>query len=601
MPDQHQQIRARHLGIAGVLCLISLLVFKPLFQAGFINFDDPLFILENPRIAEGLTWSSFAWAFQANFFHYTPTAEFWEPLVLITRLMDVSLFGMKAGGHHFTSVLLHVINVLLLYWALFLLTGRQWSSAVVAGLFAVHPLNVEPVAWLSARKDIVCGTFSLLTFVAYAIYACRKNAATYCVLAAACALAAMTKSMTASIPLLLLLLDYWPLHRTGDWRKLVLEKIPLFAISFLVCVLAWDIQRHWGAMHPAELAPLGHRLMNVVINYGLYLSKMFWPVNLSIVYQLQPAIDLREFFASALVVAILTAVAILARKRLPWLFVGWFWFVIAMLPVIGFVPFGSSRISDRYMYVPMIGLLVAAVWSIAEAKWTQRARVPVVALLVLALGLKSHTYSGLWKNSTTIFAHAHELYPGSIIIELQLALGLQEQGNYREAIDAFHRIVESNASDAKSWFGIGKCLDQLHQPRAAVPYLERAVKTDPAFTMAFVELGTAQAESGKPEEALKSFDRAIRLYPLMPDPYYRKVILCARMRRWPEAIESVGQLLRLQPENPTWLLLAAHTYHASGDDAGAMAILRDHRAALSSPQVSDGAKGLEEELSRSVK
>lgn len=594
--------RAKHSGIAGVLCAFTLVALWPLLHAGFINFDDPLFISENPRIAAGLGWKSLAWAFSANFFHYTPTAEYWEPLVLITRLTDTSLHGMNPAGHHLTSLLLHMVNAVLLYAAIFLLTGQRWPAFAVAALFAVHPLNVEPVAWLAARKDLVCGTFVLLTLIAYAVYVKRQSRGSYQLLIATYGLAAMTKPMAVSVPLLLLLLDDYPLERAESWRKRILEKAPLFAISIPVVLLALHSQKSWGAIQPVELAPPFQRLMNAVINYALYLRQMTWPARLSIVYPADKTADPMEFLGSAAVLAIVSICAIKMRKRRPCLLAGWMWFLVSLAPVAGFVPIGGSRISDRYMYLPMIGILFAVVWLLKAAKRNARILTALAAAVLAVLVCLSRAQSRVWENSAAVFTHAQRFYPDSLMINLQLALGLEDQQRYQEAIETYGRVLRIDGTDARAWFGIGRCLHRLGRPGEAIRCTRKATALDPKLTLAFVELGTAQAETGNLDGALQSFDHAIQLYPLLPETYFRKTILCARMRRWPEAVASSVELMKLQPANAGWVLLAARTLHAAGDDAAARSVLKTHAGVLAGdPKIAPQAEQLEQELSAAVK
>src|SRR5438093_6101777 len=349
----------RNLAIAGLVVLGTLAVFAPALRHGFVNYDDPEYVTENPRVRAGLSWAGLGWAFAA------PHAANWHPLTWLSHMLDAQLFGLAPAGHHASSVLLHAASAALLFGVLEGTTGAPWPSAFVAATFALHPLRVESVAWVSERKDVLAGLCWMLALAAYRRYVRRRGAAAYLLVVAAFVLGLLAKPMVVTLPFVLLLLDVWPLRRPWNVR-LLWEKVPLFLLSAAVSALTVVAQRGAGAMASLESLPLGTRIAEAVVAYGAYLEKAFWPTRLAVFYPHRPLL-VAEVATSALVLVVISALALRERRRRPYLLVGWLWYLVVLLPVIGLVKVGEQAMADRFSYLPQIGVLIMVAWAAADA------------------------------------------------------------------------------------------------------------------------------------------------------------------------------------------------------------------------------------------
>ncbi|HXJ90654.1 MAG TPA: tetratricopeptide repeat protein [Candidatus Binatia bacterium] len=394
--------------LSGFLVVVSLLLYLPVLHHDFLKlWDDDAYITDNPHVRTGLTLSNVRWAFtsfeQSN----------WHPATWLSHQLDCQLFGLNAGAQHGVNVLLHAANALLLFWILQRATGRVWPSFWVALVFAVHPLNVETVAWIAQRKSLLSAFFSLLAVAAYGWYVHSGGRKKYVLLMLTFALALMAKPMAVSLPLLLLLFDYWPLRRFDTpgtaHRWLVLEKVPLLAMSAASSVITEMAQGAGGSVMSLSLLPLPMRIENAAISYVAYIGKILWPARLATYYPLQLSPAAGDAIASAAILIAISALALYLRQ-FPYVGVGWLFFVISMIPVIGIVQVGFQGMADRYTYVPAIGLMIAVVWASADAVQSMpAARAPVsvgAVCLVIALSLTTTRYLRDWRDSVTLFAHA---------------------------------------------------------------------------------------------------------------------------------------------------------------------------------------------------
>ena len=394
-----------------LLVLAPLLVYVPVLHHDFLRlWDDDAYVTDNPHVRTGLTLSNVRWAFtsfeQSN----------WHPMAWLSHMLDCQLFGLNAGAQHLENLLLHIANGLLLFWLLWKATGRAWRSFFVALFFAVHPLNVETVAWIAQRKSLLSAFFSLLAVGAYGWYAVRGGWKRYLLVVFLFALALMAKPMAVSLPLLLLLFDHWPLHRfpylrgSRRWTKLVMEKLPLLAMGAVSSVMTEMAQRTGGSVMGLSLLPLSARIANAAISYVAYIGEILFPARLAAYYPLQLSPPMGDAIASAVILIAVSALALYLR-RFPYIAVGWFFFLIALIPVIGIVQVGFQGRADRYTYVPAIGLMIALVWSTADAVErsmpTLRVAVTVGAIGVgIAFCITTVQYVREWQNSVTLFAHA---------------------------------------------------------------------------------------------------------------------------------------------------------------------------------------------------
>ncbi len=438
--------------VAAGLALLTLFVFLPAAGNGFVHYDDPLYVTGNDQVRRGLTGEGFLWAWRAA------VAGNWHPLTMLSHMADAEIWGLDAGGHHLTSLLLHAANVVFVFLVLRRMTGAPWRSAAVAALFAVHPLRVESVAWVAERKDVLSGFFFLLALAAWVAYTRRPAAGRYLLALLAFAAGLLAKPMLVTLPFVLVLLDVWPLGRLplaappgGERRRVVrrllAEKAPFFVLALAASAVTLFTQQ--VAMAPLATVPLGRRVGNALVSYAAYLRKTFWPMDLAVIYPLPAAVPLVKAALAAALLALVTGLVLVRLRRSPWLAVGWLWFVGMLVPVIGLVQVGRQALADRYTYLPSIGLAVALVWGGAEVA---RALLPAgrarrvllagaLALAVAVLSLAARRQVAVWKDTSTLFAHAMAVTPGNYYAAYKVGVELSRRGDragaerhYREAL-----------------------------------------------------------------------------------------------------------------------------------------------------------------------
>src|SRR5438093_6782835 len=439
------------IAIATALAIVTLAIYAQVVGHHFITLDDPTYIQENPMVNRGITGAGLAWAFTT--FHATN----WHPLTWISHMIDCQLFGMNAGRHLLVNALIHATNTLLVFWFLLRTTHARWPSALVAALFALHPLHVESVAWVSERKDTLSTFFGLLSVIAYVGYAKAPSISRYAWVAITLALGLLAKPMLVTWPFVMLLLDYWPLgrlagpiakeHRRGASHgeaapgiaSLVWEKLPLFALVAASAIITFVAQSHGGAVRTFTDPPVGLRLSNALVPYANYLMLTFWPNDLAVYYPFPgTAIPAWQVIGAALLLIGITAFCFFqSRKHSGYLIVGWLWFLGTLVPVIGLVQFGGQTMADRYFYIPSIGLLIAIVFGLADiaerrrvAPWLSAA---IAGVVLLVLATLTNAQIHCWRNNFTLFEHALAVAPSTPAVEDSLGYALQRSGRLDEA------------------------------------------------------------------------------------------------------------------------------------------------------------------------
>jgi tetratricopeptide (TPR) repeat protein len=492
--------RARRWSVAVALALATFALYAPVATHGFLHYDDDLYVTDNPVVRRGLSWDGVAWAFTSL------EVSSWQPLTWLSHMLAVQLFGLDAGAHLLVNAGLHAANAALLFLALARLTAAPARSAVVAALFAVHPLHVESVAWLSERKDVLGTLFGFLTLGAYAGYVERPRWSRRAAVAALLALSLMAKPMWVTAPLLLLLLDAWPLRRfqaEPRWRLLA-EKAPLLALSAASAAVAVVAQHRSGAVVGLEYGP-GARLANAAVSYARYLGKTFRPAGLAAFYPYPAGGHAAGAVAgSAVLLAAITAVALLRRRAWPWLGVGWGWFLLTLVPVIGIVQTGMQAMADRYTYLPLVGVFIAVVWTAAEAARGAAARrglAAAAALVVVALGATTHRQIGVWADQVTLFRHAIAVTGENARAELFLAQGLSAAGEREEAVVHAREAARLEPWNARAQKNLGYMLYRVGRLDDAILALERAVALDPGYAEAHGNLAVAYRLKGWSERA----------------------------------------------------------------------------------------------------
>ena len=544
------------------LAVMTFAIYAQVIGHQFITLDDDAYIRENAMVNRGVTLAGVAWAFttfdQGN----------WHPLTWIAHMIDSQLFGMNAGGHLVVNALINVANTLLVFWFLFRTTHARWPSALVAALFALHPLHVESVAWAAERKDTLSTFFGLLSLIAYARYAEARSNSRYAWTAITLALGLLAKPMLVTWPFVMLLLDYWPLRRfdltsrkdvaTKLW-PLLREKLPLFAIVAASAVITTLAQSHGGAMRTFQEFPIALRVVNAVVSYAKYLLLTFWPNDLAVYYPYTTAgTPAWQIICAAFLLIGITALCFFQRKSRPYLVVGWLWFLGTLVPVIGIVQVGGQTMADRYFYIPSIGLFIVIAFGLADfaRSWrvapSVRTGIAVAVLLILATLTNAQIHR--WTDSFTLFKHTLAVTPPNLIIENNLGSALSRSGLHDEAAAHFEKALQIMPAhyepllyDALLNMGISR----FYQNRLpeAIEYCQSALRLRPDAPKAHDLLGMALAMQGHGEAALDEIRHAAELAPNDADIQKDLGVTLARLGRIPESIDHFHEALRLNPYN----------------------------------------------------
>ena len=524
--------------IYGGLALVTLVVYLPALGHGFVEYDDQQYVTDNPRVQAGLTWTGLVWAFG---FH----AGNWHPLAWLSHMVDCQLYGARAGGHHLTSVLLHVASALLLFSVLNRMTAARWRSAAVAALFAWHPLHVESVAWVAERKDVLCAFFWMLTLLLYVRHAAQPSIARYLFTLGSFVLCLMAKPMGVTLPFVLLLLDYWPLNRISEfasrqpektplrfaqksWRQLAWEKVPFLALSAIAGVLTLCAQE-LAIVSTAGL-PVSQRIAHGLAAYNHYLVAMFVPRNLAVYYPYQIHLPTLTSTGAVIVMGLITVLAIKNIRQRPYILMGWLWYLGTLVPVIGLVQVGDQAWADRYTYLPLIGLFVPIVWFACEII---KSRVVLQsASVIVAVGLLAATSAQLsyWKDTRTLFEHTDKVTPQNYMAVTIL----------------------------------GSLLAKEHKLDEAMAYYQTALRYQPAFPEAHFFMGDALDEQGKLDEAIAEYQKALWFRPTQEQTHIFMGIALAKQKKYDEAMAHYNAALKLNPDSAVAQNNLARILHTQG-------------------------------------
>ncbi|PYV52431.1 MAG: hypothetical protein DMG96_00490 [Acidobacteria bacterium] len=559
--------------LSRVLCLLliaaTLVVFNRVNQNSFVNFDDDRYITENLHVRAGLSWETVRWAFssleQAN----------WHPLTWLSHALDCQLFRLSRAGHHYVNLLLHAVNAMLLFMILQRATGFTWRSFAVAAFFALHPINVESVAWASERKNVLSMLFFLLALGAYDWYVRKPELRRYLVVAALFALGLMAKPQVITFPFVLLLWDYWPLRRVGSPHELsnkvalrrvsslIIEKLPLFALSAASAIITMKAQSAGGAVRSDLEYPFSVRLGNALLAYARYLGRAVWPSDLAAMYP-HPGESLQAWqpVAAALLLGLISAGMWAARQR-RYLLVGWLWFLGTLVPMIGLVQVGGQAMADRYAYLPFIGLFVMVCWGAAD--WAQHTHLPayrpaaVVIFVLAAFSLLTYLQIGYWRDSVTLWSHALQVTSRNFVAEDSLGEALVNEGRYDEAIPHFRSAVEINSRDPLGHLNICAYEQQHENFSRAIEHCRMVLRFTPDTGLqanAYTNLGGAYRKVGDTSHAKASYEAALRLTPQNPTALMGMGLLAQGDGDFPEAIREYSQTVAMQPTDVAYLLLA---------------------------------------------
>jgi Flp pilus assembly protein TadD len=521
-----------------LLAVLTIGTYAQVFTHDFVIDDDPDYITENSHVQAGLTWEGAEWAFTSGY------AANWHPLTWLSHMLDWQLFGARAGWHHMMSVLIHAISVLLLFRVLRRMTGAVYRSAFVALAFALHPLHVESIAWAAERKDVLSGLFFFLTLWAYLNYIQRPAIWRYVLVTVAFACGLMAKPMLVTLPLVLVLLDIWPLKRFG--RSAIFEKLPLLLLALASAVITFLVQQRSGAVAALGETPIGLRIENALVSYVVYLEKFIWPSNLAVFYP-YPQLDwLKAALAGVAILGITLGVAVAFRKR-PYLAVGWLWYVVTLIPVIGLVQVGLQARADRYTYIPAIGLAIVVAWSAAEFLPPRLAAIGGSAV-VAAWTIVSWNQIGIWQDSATLFQHANEVTSGNYVADYGLATVLGNEGRPKDAEAEYRAALKLRPDSAKARVGLGVALMAQGRAEEALPQLLEATRLSPNDADAHYNLGSAYGALDRSEEAVAQFSDAVRLKPSDPSAHYNLGTALVSAGRMPDAVSEFAAAVRLKPD-----------------------------------------------------
>lgn len=550
----------RDILIVVALAVVTLAVYGQVINHQFISLDDDQYITNNPMVSNGLTVEGVKWAFTTFY------AANWHPLTWLSHMLDSQLFGLVAGRHLFANVLLHIFNTGLLYFFLRRVTGTLWQSAMVAALFALHPLHVESVAWAAERKDTLSAFFGLLALLAYVRYTESVSWKRYALVISALALGLMAKPMLVTLPFVLLLLDFWPLKRLQwkpvdgsktflkDLSLLVREKLPLFALVAISMIVTYLAQSHGGAVRALVDEPLSMRFANALVSYAKYLILTFVPNGLGVYYPFSEAnLPVWKVSAAFLLLISITVIALRQATQRPFLIIGWLWFLGTLVPVVGLVQVGGQAMADRYHYLPSIGLFLALVFAAAdfvEVKRLPRAAVAgIAAAALLIFAALTWMQVRLWRDSVTLFSHTLSVTSNNLVIEYNLGHVLGRQGKYEEAVKHFGEAIRINPNYYDGLMNMGMTLAYQSKFSEAIEYYERALGVEPNSAKAYMEKALALAKQGKLNEALPQFEKARDLAPNDADVRTNLGLLLARQGKAQEAIEQLNEALRLNPNS----------------------------------------------------
>ncbi|HWR98316.1 MAG TPA: tetratricopeptide repeat protein [Candidatus Methanoperedens sp.] len=547
------------LAVIAALVLLVAAIYAPTVGQPFLNFDDNLYVTDNLHVQRGLNRADVRWSLTS--FH----AGFYIPLVWLSFMANSAVGGMNPTGYHLANVVLHAANAVLLFLVLRGYTGARWRSALVAALFAVHPLHVESVAWVTERKDVLFAFFGLLALGAYLRYARRPGAGSQAALLALLALSLLSKPMLVTLPVLLLLLDFWPLGRFGSGARppgaggartlarLALEKVPVLVLAAAISVVTVIAGRRQGAVATLDIHPLWLRLENALVSTLAYLRDAVWPQGLAVLYPYR-----REGFPvllvllAALALAVATLLAVAARRRQPALCVGWLWYLVTLLPVIGLVQSGIQARADRFVYFPLLGVYLGLVWG-AGALLGARGpgagvRAPLAAAVVAALAMVSSRQVALWRDGVTLFRHAVAVTADNYSAHSQLGLFLAEAGRVDEAVEHFREALRIEPRDAQAHANLGMAAESGGRPGEAAGYYREALRLKPVFPEVSYNLGRLAFAAGRYEEAQRLYRETLSSRPADAGARNNLAACYAALGRLPEAIAEYRALLRARPE-----------------------------------------------------
>jgi Flp pilus assembly protein TadD len=613
-PSLHpQQIDAWFFGGRGLwvclgLILINLAVYEPTRRLSFVSFDDPFYITDNPQVSAGLTWKGVIWAFT------TGHASNWHPLTWLSHMLDISIFGITPGAMHAVNVAFHTANSVLLFGLLYTMTSALAPSAFVAALFAVHPLHVESVAWISERKDVLSTLFWILTIWAYVAWVRTRSLKRYLWALILFGIGLTAKPMLVTLPFVLLLLDVWPLNRIPGLKlhpsimgPLLLEKLPLLGMAAASSVVTFIVQRQGGSVATLDTVPLDLRTANALLSYVIYIANMIWPSSLAALYPFPKYIPLWETVGSASVLVAMSLIAVRMGKRHPYVFTGWFWYLGTLAPVVGLVQVGIQSRADRYTYVPLVGLFIVIAWTLQDitsrrSAWTFPVAgfgaLAIIVCIVVARTQVKYWQDGftLWRRTVDVtsenyqaqralgdefwgrkdasnavlhYTEALRIEPRYAEVHNKLGVVLADQGKTAEAASHYMEAVRLKPTLKEAHNNLGNVAAGQGKFDEAVAHYTEALRVQPDDAQAHNGLGSVLDDQGKTGEAIAHYRAALRSQPSFAEAHNNLAAALVKEDKFDEAIEAVQQAIRLKPDNPDFHYNAAVILQHQGRSAEA--------------------------------
>ena len=535
--------------ICALLAISVLIVYGQVGKFDFIRYDEELYVTKNPHVLSGMSLDGLLWAFT------TLDAGNWHPLTWLSLMLDRELYGMNAGGYHWTSVVLHLLSGLLLFFTFSRMTGHPWRSGLLAGLFLIHPLHVESVAWVAERKDVLSGLFWMLSMWGYARYAERPGAGRYLQVVLFFAMGLMSKPMVVTLPFVLLLLDYWPLGRMdrGTVIRLLYEKAPLFFLSTASSIITFIAQKEGEAVASLQILPFTGRMGNAVVSYAGYLVKLIWPFNLAIFYTHPGTWPAREIVLALILLLLITSLVLAKNRHCRYMLVGWLWYLGTLVPVIGLVQVGAQAMADRYTYLPVIGIFIMVAWGSAELLQDSRCRRVIwgaVSGAVMAILLfMTQIQVGYWKNSIALFSHALHVAGKNYLAHNNLARALTNEKKYTEAVEHYRTAIRINPFYLPPYLNLGLTWMEQGKLEEAMTCLTEALKIKPGDVDVLFIRGNLLSKKGLWDEAIAEYRMALKEKPYDSTLHNNLGLALTRKGRVDQAIEEYRAAIRLAPEH----------------------------------------------------
>lgn len=537
------------------LTVVTLVAFWQVNQYGFV-FDDTAYVTDNGNIQSGITLKGVCWAFSTRY------VELWNPLVWLSFMLDYNLYGTNASGYHWTNVILHILSTLLLFWLFHRMTGLVWPSAFVAAFFAIHPLHVESVAWIAERKDVLSTFFWILTLCLYTYYAKQPNIRRYLVVCCCFILALMSKPMVVTLPVIMILLDYWPLRRFESHRGNIIlwqlkEKSLFFILSAILIIMTlYGTDTHRVTTNPDfQQFPLSSRLANALVSCVIYLGKTFWPHSLSVLYPFPTHIVPWQTAGALLLIVVITTFVFMVRKRLPYLFVGWAWYMIAIFPVIGIIQISFSTpyaMADRYHYLPSIGIAMMVALGVPlffhNKSTRKKILFPVAGVCLAILAILSWKQCSYWINDVALFDHALQVTKDNYVAHNNLGQALFLKGNLQEAIYHFDQAISANRNYSIAYYNRGNAYAKMGQYQRAIKDYNEAIRINPDYVDAYNNRSVAYLQLGEYQLAINDLNKAINVMPLSANSYHNRGVIYDKLWNYKQAIKDYNEAILRKPD-----------------------------------------------------